>query len=159
MPVFSRIVPNTYRDSVSLMQLSASLKGIAGVEEASAIMATAGNLALLAEVGLAEAGVAPRPSDLLVVVRARTESAANTAIARVEASLRRAAPASAADGASPAMPPRSIAMAVGEAALANLALDLGPRRVRCRGSGKGTRPRAQRHALQRQRARSPTRSR
>ena len=122
MPVFSRIVPNTYRDSVSLMQLSASLKGIAGVEEASAIMATAGNLALLAEVGLAEAGVAPRPSDLLVVVRARTESAANTAIARVEASLRRAAPASAADGASPAMPPRSIAMAVGEAALANLAL-------------------------------------
>ena len=91
MPVFSRIVPNTYRDSVSLMQLSASLKGIAGV--------------------------APRPSDLLVVVRARTESAANTAIARVEASLRRAAPASAADGASPAMPPRSIAMAVGEAAL------------------------------------------
>jgi len=52
MPTVSRIIPNTYRDSVALMQLSASLKTLPGIEEVSAIVATAGNLALLREVGL-----------------------------------------------------------------------------------------------------------
>ena len=98
MPVFSRIISNTYRDSVSLMQLSASLKALAGVEEASAIMATEGNLALLAEVGLVDRGLAPQPSALLVVVRAKNEGAANAAIAKVEGALKARAPAAAASG-------------------------------------------------------------
>ena len=118
MPVFSRIIANTYRDSVALMQLSASLKDVAGVEEASAIMATAGNIALLAEVGLVDAALAPRPSDLLVVVRAKNEGAANAAIARVEAALEAKAPAPSVGGAVEQAPPRSLAMAAG----ANLAL-------------------------------------
>jgi FdrA protein len=122
MPVFSRIIPNTYRDSVALMQLSASLKDVAGVEEASAIMATAGNIALLAEVGLVDAGLAPRPSDLLVVVRARSEAAANAAIARVEAALEAKAPTPSAGGTAEPAPPRSIAMAAGATPRANLAL-------------------------------------
>ncbi len=122
MPTVSRIIPNTYRDSVSLMQLSASLKDTDGVEEASAIMATAGNIALLAEVGLADGGLAARPSDLLVVVRAKTEGAANAAIARVEEALRTRAPAAAGSGPAGAAKPRSIAMAVEASPGANLAL-------------------------------------
>ena len=118
MPVFSRVIPNTYRDSVALMQLSASLKDVAGVEEASAIMATAGNIALLAEVGLVDTALAPRPSDLLVVVRAKNEAAANAAVAKVEAALQAKAPATSAGGAVEQAPPRSLAMAPG----ANLAL-------------------------------------
>jgi succinyl-CoA synthetase alpha subunit len=122
MPVFSRIIPNTYRDSVALMQLSASLKDVAGVEEASAIMATAGNIALLAEVGLVDRGMTAQPSDLLVVVRAKSEAAANAAMAKVEAALAAKAPAAAPGGAAAQAPPRSVAMAAGEAGNANLAL-------------------------------------
>jgi succinyl-CoA synthetase alpha subunit len=122
MPVFTRVIADTYRDSVALMQLSASLKAVAGVEEASAIMATAGNIALLAEVGLVDAGLAPRPSDLLVVVRAKNEAAANAAVAKVEAALQAKAPATSTGGAAEQAPPRSIAMAAGATPGANLAL-------------------------------------
>ena len=122
MPVFTRVIADTYRDSVALMQLSASLKEVAGVDEASAIMATAGNIALLAEVGLVEAGLAPRPSDLLVVVRAKNEAAADAAIAKVEAALRAKAPARSEGGAVEQAPPRSIAMAAAATPGAKLAL-------------------------------------
>ena len=47
-----KVVPNLYRDSVSLMQLSAALAKLPGVEQASAIMATPANLALLREAKL-----------------------------------------------------------------------------------------------------------
>jgi succinyl-CoA synthetase alpha subunit len=122
MPTLSRIIPNTYRDSVSLMQLSASLKEVAGVEEASAIMATEGNLALLAEVGLVDRGMAAQPSDLLVVVRAKSEAAANAAVARVEAALKARAPSAAPGGPVAAAAPRSIGMALDASPDANLAL-------------------------------------
>jgi hypothetical protein len=42
-----RLLPNLYRDSVSLMQLSAALGKLPGVEQASAVMATPGNLEFL----------------------------------------------------------------------------------------------------------------
>ena len=122
MPLFTRVIPDIYRDSVALMQLSASLKEVAGVEEASAIMATAGNIALLAEVGLVDAALAPRPSDLLVVVRAKNEAAANAAVAKVEAALQAKAPATSAGGVVEQAPPRSIAMAAAATSGANLAL-------------------------------------
>ena len=47
-----KIVPREYRDSVSLMQLSALLGKLPGIEQASAVMATENNLALLADAGL-----------------------------------------------------------------------------------------------------------
>ena len=51
LPAF-KVVPKEYRDSVSLMQLSALLAKLPGVEQASAVMATENNLALLSEAGL-----------------------------------------------------------------------------------------------------------
>lgn len=121
MPTYIHYLPKAYRDSVALMQISASLKSIAGVEEASAIMATAGNIALLAEVGLIAADTEPRPSDLLVVVRARAEKAARTAFETVESALRTQA-TNATTGGEVVAAPRSLAMAQAAAPETNLAL-------------------------------------
>jgi succinyl-CoA synthetase alpha subunit len=121
MPIVSRIIPNTYRDSVALMQLSASLKTRPGIEEVSAIMATAGNLALLREVGLLGGDMAPQPSDLLVIARAKTAAAGEAALDAAAESLRAQAPA-AIGGGTEAIAPRSIQMALAGAAGANLAV-------------------------------------
>jgi succinyl-CoA synthetase alpha subunit len=121
MPTLTRVIPNTYRDSVALMQLAASLKQLPGVEEAAAVVATGGNLALLREARLLEADVAARPSDLLVLARARSVAAAEAALQAAAEALRRQAPAAAAGGPA-AFAPRSIQMAMASDANANLAL-------------------------------------
>ena len=43
----AHIVPNQYRDSVSLMQLSSTLMGLEGIDQASVVVASSGNLDLL----------------------------------------------------------------------------------------------------------------
>ena len=116
-----RIVHNTYRDSVSLMQLSARVAALPGVDQASVVMATEGNLALLREAGLLEAAPAASPSDLLAVVRAEAPEAVEAALAEAERLL--AAPAApgvrraAREGA-----PRSLQSALATMPEANLAL-------------------------------------
>jgi succinyl-CoA synthetase alpha subunit len=115
-----RIIRNLYRDSVALMQLSAKLGARAGVRQASAIMATAGNLALLREAGLAIAQVEAGPNDLLIVLEGE-ERALEAALDAAEADLTRA-PAPAREGGLRRTPPRSLAMALPELPTANLAL-------------------------------------
>jgi FdrA protein len=115
-----RVFRNLYRDSVSLMQLSAKIGALAGIRQASAVMATAGNLALLQDAGLIAARVAPSPNDLLVALEG-DEAALADAFAAAEAELTRA-PAARADGGPRRMPPRSLEMALAEAPAANLAL-------------------------------------
>ncbi len=116
-----RVVRNLYRDSVSLMQLSATLGRLPGVRQASAVMATVGNLELLREAGLIAAAVEPSPNDLLVAVEAADEATLAEALATAEAELSRAPAAQ--DGAGPRrMPPKSLEMALGELPTANLAL-------------------------------------
>ena len=68
MATLIRFVPQCYRDSVSLMQFARTLKARPGIEEASAVMATAANLALLRESGLVTQALEPRPDDLLLVL-------------------------------------------------------------------------------------------
>ncbi len=123
MPTVSRVVANTYRDSVALMQLALQLRALPGVEEASLVMATPGNLALLREVGLLAGEAAARPSDLLIVVRAKTQAAAEAAVAQAQARLRES-PAAGAAGGGPAeaVAPRSLDMALAAAPESNLAL-------------------------------------
>ena len=67
-----KIVPNLYRDSVSLMQLSAEIGKLPGVEQASAVMATPANLDLLREAGLLEGKVTASPNDLVVALRGKS---------------------------------------------------------------------------------------
>ncbi len=118
----TKIIPNLYRDSVSLMQLSAALARLDGIEQASAVIASPSNLALLREVGLiGEAAIAAGPNDLLIAVLGRDEPALTVAMAEAEAAL--AEQPVAASGNSPGqMAPRSIAMGREAAPAANLAL-------------------------------------
>ena len=69
MATLIKVVPKEYRDSVSLMQLSAMLAKLPGVEQASAVMATENNLALLTEAGFGVGTTGASASDLLVVVQ------------------------------------------------------------------------------------------
>ena len=69
MPIFFRVIPNTYRDSVSLMQLSTRLAAGKGIEQVAVVMATPANLALLREVGLLDNMPDANPSDVLALVR------------------------------------------------------------------------------------------
>jgi hypothetical protein len=59
MPTTHKLFGNLYRDSVSLMQLSAMLGARPGVRQASAAMATEANLDLLRAAGLSVGDVAP----------------------------------------------------------------------------------------------------
>ncbi|HUQ74189.1 MAG TPA: acyl-CoA synthetase FdrA [Burkholderiales bacterium] len=117
-----KIVPNLYRDSVSLMQLSAALAKLPGVEQASAIMATPANLELLREARLLNgAKVSASPNDLLLALRGKSATALQAALAHAVAALDKPAASSAAGGVK-REPLRSLQMALGEAPKANLAL-------------------------------------
>jgi FdrA protein len=74
-----------YQDSVALMRLSTRLAALEGVRQASAVMATEANQALLAEAGLLtdEAGGAAA-NDLLLALEAASEDALGAAVAAAE---------------------------------------------------------------------------
>ena len=80
-----------YLDSVALMQISAELAALAGVEDAVAMNGTPSNLEIMREAGLlAPPGEAAGPNDLVVAVRAGDRPAAETALARARSALDRA---------------------------------------------------------------------
>ena len=117
-----KLVPNLYRDSVSLMQLSAALAKLPGVEQASAIMATPANLELLREARLLNGDkLSASPNDLLLALRGKSVAALQAALAHAVAALDKPAAAPASDGLKHE-PLRSLQMALGEAPKANLAL-------------------------------------
>jgi succinyl-CoA synthetase alpha subunit len=119
MPLVEKIIPNLYRDSVSLMQLSARISGVAGVTRAAAVMATKGNLRLLAEAGLSSANIVPRPNDILLVIEGVDDEAIAQAMNEAQAELRGSgAPAATTSS----IRPTSIAMGIEDMPDANLAL-------------------------------------
>jgi len=120
MPLARRIVTNLYRDSVSLMQLSARISASAGVTRAFAVMGTQANLSLLAEAGLADGAGAPQPSDIVLVVEGVDDASVATALAAADAELNRPVAVMAAPAG--AIAPTSIAMALEDLPGANLAL-------------------------------------
>lgn len=115
-----RVFPNLYKDSVALMQLGAALRERLGIAEASCVMATAANLAQLAQANLSIQSDA-RPSDLLVVVRGETQAcdealdAAETLLSQPRADANAGAPTF-------SMPLTSLAAAVEQSPDADLAL-------------------------------------
>ena len=116
-----KLLPNLYRDSVSLMELSAALGKLPGVEQASAVMATPGNLEFLRQAGLIDGEVAPRPNDLLVAVRGRSNAALEAALAAALAALDKVPDRPAAGGVAQ-QPLRSLQMGLAQFPDANLAL-------------------------------------
>jgi FdrA protein len=119
----SRIVRNVYRDSIALMKLSAELAALDGIEQASVVMATEGNLDLLRQTGLLKGDSEARASDVLIVVRAKSDKALEAALARAERSLATSTRAPVGSGgALESIAPRSTAMALAANPQANLAL-------------------------------------
>ena len=64
-----KVIRNFYRDSVSLMQLSSTFGKLPGVEQASAVMASANNVGLLQEAGLLTEPVEASANDLLIALQ------------------------------------------------------------------------------------------
>ena len=79
------IRPGAYYDSIVLMHLQATLAGLDGVLDSGVIMGTPSNKELLAQRWLDAPEVeAARPDDLVIVVRAQDDAAAQAALAQVD---------------------------------------------------------------------------
>ncbi len=116
-----KVFANLYKDSVTLMQLGASLRSRDGVEQASCLMATPANLEQLLHAELS-VDTPASPSDLLVVVRGDA-TACEDAIAAAQAALLSAArPTSGSVAAAFSLPLTSIALGVETVPQADLAL-------------------------------------
>ena len=84
---------NTYYDSITLMSIAQATKDLPGVEDSGAVMATEVNIELLHNANLlpsaflAEQQIPPGSEDLMIVVRAIDEAAAQAALALAEERL------------------------------------------------------------------------
>ncbi|WP_188692025.1 acyl-CoA synthetase FdrA [Silvimonas amylolytica] len=118
MNIRNRIFPNMYQDSVSLMQISAQIAGLDGIEQASVVMGTPANIIQLQDAGLGQDFKAG-PNDLIIAVRgaaAACDTALELAQTRLtakpasdEGDIRKVAPASLAMGVE-TMPEASLAL-------------------------------------------------
>ncbi|ETX05709.1 acyl-CoA synthetase FdrA [Candidatus Entotheonella palauensis] len=117
-----KLLANTYRDSVALMQLSAGISNRPGIEQAFAMMATPANMELLVEAGLIIAPIKAGPSDLLLALSGETETAIDEAIDAFETALDDTGANQSESTDAGAMAPRSIEMALGDMPQASLAL-------------------------------------
>lgn len=118
MTVQHRIYPNLYKDSVSLMTVSAAALSVAGIDQASVVMASQTNVENLADAGLGT--FAASPNDLIVAVSG-ADSACAEALEQVDTLLRSAGGGSADDTVAET-PPSSIQMAVQRDPAINFAL-------------------------------------
>jgi FdrA protein len=81
----AQIRSGVYYDSAFLMQLQRNLSDLADVEDAGVVMGTESNKEILAHIDLVSPEVkAAKPDDLVIVVRAATESGAVNALGRVD---------------------------------------------------------------------------
>ena len=122
MPTAHKVISREYRDSVALMQLSATLAKLPGIKQASAVMGTENNISLLRQVGMNIGDISVGPNDLLIVVEGDDEAALPPALKEAQARLSSQGSAAGTDGGAQRMNPRSIAMALAEDPNANLAI-------------------------------------
>lgn len=116
----TKVIPNFYRNSVALMQLSSQLAKLPGLKQASAIMASDSNLALLREAGLLTGAVTAGPNDLLIALVGKSDAALAKAMTQAQAAFDQKPTSS---GSGPKRePPHSIEMGIEAMPGANLAL-------------------------------------
>lgn len=83
--VRARVLPETYRDSVELMSIAATIEQGEGVIRAGLLMGTAANLGVLAAAGLlTDLARKPTPKDLVLAVAGADDAAVDEAIALAE---------------------------------------------------------------------------
>jgi succinyl-CoA synthetase alpha subunit len=115
------VVPNFYRDSVFLMQISEKVMRLPGIQQAAAVMATESNIDLLRESGILDAAVSAGPNDLLIVIQGDGKESIDTALAEAETLLAQK-PSDNGSSGDRIVPPHSIEMALAKMPEANLAL-------------------------------------
>lgn len=121
MALISQIKPKTYQDSVRLMRVSETLSSLNQVRQAIVAMGTEANKRVLAEVGLMTDPVKQaQANDLVIVIEAESDRAAEAALAQAEAILAEAAAAE--QKQAEAVAPRTLEQARRNLAGANLAL-------------------------------------
>jgi FdrA protein len=119
MSISSRYYPNLYKDSVSLMKVSAQVVAVPGIETASVVMASATNIENLATAGLGTFEI--RPNDLIVAVSGSDEACA-LALAKADELLKAGAAGGGDEGAGAPQPITSLQMAVSKDPAHNFAL-------------------------------------
>ncbi|WP_069804837.1 acyl-CoA synthetase FdrA [Thermogemmatispora onikobensis] len=129
MVIQAQVRRRTYVDSITLMQIATALKGLPGVENAAAVMATEANLQLLAEAGLHPGEITAGAEDLLLVVKAALPEAAGQALQAAEELLTTRQPkslsfqdSSGSPAAAATQPPHSLEEAVRRQPEARLAM-------------------------------------
>ncbi|MEE9549986.1 MAG: hypothetical protein V3W08_06255, partial [Candidatus Binatia bacterium] len=122
MAILQKIMRNYYRDSVLLMQLSSRLVDLPRVAQASAVMATGSNVALLREAGLLEGQNDAGPNDLLILIQGDDVAFLERAMAQAENYLDQQRAVSRGDMVKQHIGPRSIEMGLNTMVKANLAL-------------------------------------
>jgi succinyl-CoA synthetase alpha subunit len=92
MPVYVRVKPSEYHDSITLMQAAAALLEMPGVEDAAVVMGTKANHEIVDAAGmLTPEAAATRPDDLVIIVKAADDATGNAALAKAEETLGRRA--------------------------------------------------------------------
>ncbi len=113
---------NLYKDSVALMRVAQRLLALPGVVNASLQMGNPANKDILQEAGLLTDAVrGAGPSDIMVVVQARTRAERDAAIENCRTQLAGTETAAATADAQTTVPAASLAMAAGAGEGANLA--------------------------------------
>ena len=113
---------NLYKDSVALMRVAQRLLALPGVVNASLQMGNPANKDILQEAGLlTDAVKGAGPSDIMVVVQARTTAERDAAIENCRTQLAGTDTAAATADAQTSVPAASLAMAAGAGEGANLA--------------------------------------
>src|SRR5665213_127381 len=113
MPISTSIKANLYKDSVALMRIAQIVLARPGVRQATLMMGTPANKAILAQAGLQSAeSEKARPGDLMIVVDAETDDAIKATNAEFLRLLEGDGRDSSSAAAPAAMAPRSIAMAM-----------------------------------------------
>jgi FdrA protein len=87
MPRVEKTIPNLYRDSVALMQLSSRIANRPGIERATAVMATQANISLLKEAAILDREIPARPNDLLIIIEGADADEVNNAMRELEVAL------------------------------------------------------------------------
>ena len=85
--VRATVVPRLYRDSVTLMALATALEKLPGISRVGAVMATPGNLSILAASQMLPEGLRTVPDDLVVVVKGASSEAVDLALAEAVSGL------------------------------------------------------------------------
>ncbi len=119
MPILTRIKPSEYHDSITLMQVAATLLDMPDIEDAAVVMGTPANRELVDAAGLLTPEfAAARPDDLVIVVKAADDAAGQAALAKAEEILGRRAERTG----TTAVRPKSLASAIAADGQANLAV-------------------------------------